>query len=52
MNLVVPTPEVPSISSVPASPALADCRTDASLANASSRPTNRALVNVTGISAF
>jgi hypothetical protein len=51
-NLVVPIPAVPSISSVPDSPALAAWRTDASLVKASSRPTNRALVKVAGITAF
>ena len=42
-------PAVPSISSVPERPALADWSKDASLVNASSRPTNRALVYVAGI---
>jgi hypothetical protein len=49
MKRVVPTPAVPSSSSVPESPAVADWSTDASFVNASSRPTNRALVNVAGI---
>jgi hypothetical protein len=42
MNRVAPTPAVPSTMSAPASPADADCSSDAMRANASSRPTNRA----------
>ena len=49
MNRLVPTPAVPSIRSVPESPAAEDRMTVASLANASSRPTKRALVYLAGI---
>ena len=52
MKRVVPTPAVPSSSNAPASPAVADWSTDATLVNASSRPTNLGLVNVAGTSAF
>jgi hypothetical protein len=52
MKRVVPMPAVPSINSAPESPALADWSTEASLVNASSRPTNRSLVNVAGILAI
>jgi len=48
----VPIPAVPSINNVSESPAIADWSTDASFVNASSRPTNVALVNVAGIPAF
>ena len=48
MNRLDPTPAVPSISSVAESPAAAERMTVASFANASSRPTKRALVYVAG----
>src|SRR6478672_4708207 len=52
MKRVTPTPAVPSTSSARASPPAADWRTDASAVNASSRPTNRALVNLAGMNPF
>ncbi len=52
MKRVAPAPAVPSMSSVPASPAAADRSTDASDPNASSRPTNRALASLTGMAAI
>src|SRR6476646_12159531 len=52
MKRGTPTPAVPSTSSARASPPAADWRTDASAVNASSRPTNRALVNLAGMNPF
>jgi len=49
MNRLVPTPAVPSMSSVADSPAADERMTVASFANASSRPTKRALVYLAGI---
>jgi hypothetical protein len=52
MNRLTPTPAVPSIMRACASPDADACSTDARRTKASSRPTNRALVYVAGMTAF
>ncbi len=51
-NRVTPTPAVPPTISDRERPPATSSRTDASRANATSRPTNRALVYLPGMAAF